>query len=135
MSVKEYKNFDDDTKDAYNWAYQNPDKYTMSKAVSDDIVEYRTYTKGLNKIEADKDANGDSINGSRKQKVAEYISNLPLEYGQKCILFKSEYKADDSYNRDILEYLNSREDISYEDMVTILTELDFKVVGNNVYWD
>jgi hypothetical protein len=50
-------------------------------------------------------------------------------------LFKSEYKADDSMNMDIIEYLDSREDIDYDQMVTILRELDFTVEGNNVYWD
>ena len=135
VTFEEYSNFDDDAKDAYNWAYQNPDKYAVSKAISDDVVEYKSYTKGLSKIEADKDEDGKSISGSKKEKVFAYIENLPLDYGQKCILFKSQYKADDSVNMDIIEYLDSREDISYEEMVTILTELDFKVNGNNVYWD
>jgi hypothetical protein len=135
ISVKEYNNFDEDTKEAYTWAYQNPGKYAMSKVVSGDLVQYRGYTKGINKIEADKDANGKSISGSRKTKVAQYIESLPLDYGQKIILFKSQYEADDSYNREILEYLDSREDISYEQMVEILTELGFTVQGNNVYWD
>ena len=92
-------------------------------------------TKGLSEIEADKDENGKSINGSRKEKVFNYIESLPLDYGQKCILFKSQYKADDSMNMDIIEYLDSREDIDYNEMVTILKELDFTVEGNNVYWD
>jgi hypothetical protein len=99
------------------------------------VVEYKAYTKGIGKIEADKDENGKSINGSRKEKVFAYIESLPLDYGQKCILFKSQYKAEDSMNMDIIEYLDSREDITYEEMVTILTELDFTVEGNNVYWD
>ena len=135
ISVKEYNDFDEDTKEAYTWAYQNPGKYTMSKVVSDDLVQYRTYTKSLNKIEADKYANGKTVSGSRKQKVATYINSLPLDYGQKIILFKSQYEADDSYNRDIVDYLNSRQDISYEQIVEILTELGFTVQGNNVYWD
>ena len=135
VTFDEYSNFDDDAKDAYNWAFQNPDKYTLSKAISDDVVEYKSYTKGLGEIAADKDENGKSINGSRKEKVFDYIESLPLDYGQKCILFKSQYKADDSMNMDIIEYLDSREDITYEEMVTILTELDFIVNGNNVYWD
>ena len=135
ITVEEYNNFDADTKEAYSWAYQNPDKYTMSKAVTEDLVEYKSYTKGISKIEADKDGEGKSINGSRKEKVFNYIDSLPLDYGQKCILFKSQYKSDDSMNMDIIEYLDSREDISYEEMVTILTELDFTVNGNNVYWD
>lgn len=135
ITYDEYKNSDDDAKDAYNWAYENPDKYTVAMAVSGDVVEYRAYTKGLSDIKADKDENGKSVNGSRKEKVFSYIDNLPLDYGQKCILFKSQYKSDDSMNMDIIEYLDSREDISYEQMVTILTELDFTVNGNNVYWD
>jgi hypothetical protein len=115
ISAKEYNDFDDDTKDAYSWAYQNPEKYAVSKAVSEDVATYRTYTKGINKLEADKDGNGKSINGSRKEKVFSYIDSLPLDYGRKCILFKSEYKSDDSMNRDILEYLDSREVISYDE--------------------
>lgn len=135
VTYEAYSTADDDTKDAYNWAFQNPDKYTVSKAIAGDVVEYRSYTKDIDKIEADKDENGKSISGSRKEKVFAYIDSLPLDYGQKCILFKSQYKAEDSINMDIIEYLDSREDISYEEMVTILTELDFTVNGNNVYWD
>lgn len=135
ITYDEYKLADDDSKDAYNWAFENPDKYTVAKAVSGDVVEYRSYTNGLSEIKADKDENGKSISGSRKEKVFAYIESLPLDYGQKCILFKSQYKADDSMNMDIIEYLDSREDIDYEAMVTILRELDFTVEGNNVYWD
>ena len=135
VTYEAYSTADDDTKDAYNWAFQNPEKYTVSKAIADDVVQYKSYTKGLSEIEADKDENGKSINGSRKEKVFAYIESLPLDYGQKCILFKSQYKAEDSMNMDIIEYLDSREDIDYDEMVTILKELDFTVEGNNVYWD
>jgi hypothetical protein len=135
VTYEQYSKFDEDTKDAYNWAFENPEKYTMSQAISDDLVKYKSYTKGLDDIKADKDENGKTINGSRKEKVFAYIESLPLEYGQKCILFKSQYPSDDSMNMDIIEYLDSREDIDYEEMVTILKELDFTVEGNNVYWD
>ena len=135
VTYEQYSKFDEDTKGAYNWAFENPEKYTMSQAISNDLVKYKSYTKGLDDITADKDENGKSINGSRKAKVFAYIESLPLDYGQKCILFKSQYKADDSMNMDIIEYLDSREDIDYDEMVTILRELDFTVEGNNVYWD
>ncbi len=135
ITYEAYSTADDDTKDAYNWAFQNPDKYTVSKAISEDVVEYRSYTKDIYNLEADKDESGKSISGSKKAKVFNYIESLPLDYGQKCILFKSQYKADDSMNMDIIEYLDSREDIDYDEMVTILRELDFTVEGNNVYWD
>jgi hypothetical protein len=118
----------------YSWYRNYPEKVTVSKAVTDNVVEYREYTSALNAIRADKDANGNSISGSAKEKKAAYINGLDLDYGAKLILFKSEYNADDTYNYDIIDYLNGREDISYEEMVTILKELGFNVSGNNISW-
>ena len=135
VSVAEYSGFDDDTKDAYDWAYQNPEKYTLSRAVSDDVAVYRQYTKALNDISADKTADGKSISGSRKTKVIDYLNNLDADYYAKLILFKMEYNADDTYNREIIEYLNGRNDISFEEEVTILRELGFTVdADGTVRW-
>ena len=135
VSVAKYNSFDDDTKDAYNWAYQNPEKYTLSRAVSDDVAVYRQYTKALNDISADKDADGKSISGSRKTKVINYLNDLDADYYAKLILFKMEYNADDTYNREIIEYLNGRNDISFEEEVTILRELGFTVdADGTVRW-
>ena len=66
----------------------------------------------------------------------DYINNLDADYYAKIILFKSEYQSDDTYNRDIIEYINSRDDFTYEDKVTILTKLGFRVDANgNIYAD
>ena len=131
-----YKNADEDAKKAYDWAYENPEKYSLSKAVADDVVEYRSYTKALYDIKADKDSSGKSISGSRKEKVANYINSLDMDYGEKIILFKSEYEADDTYNEEIIDYLNNRSDITYAEMVEILKQLGFTVTNDgNVYWD
>ena len=139
ISYDEYESFDDDTKEAYSWAYQNPEKYTMSKAVTSDLVEYKQYTKALSAIKADKDQYGDTISGSAKTKKAEYINNLNLDYGQKIILYRSLYSSQDdrdAYNADIVEYLNSRNDLTYDEIVTILKELDFTVLDDGtVLWD
>lgn len=135
VSVKEYQSFDEDTKEAYNWAYENPEKYTVSKAIASDVAVYRQYTKALNELTADKTADGKTISGSRKTKVVNYINSLDADYGEKIILFKSEYNADDTYNYDIIEYLNGRSDISYEEEVTILKELGFVVLPDGtVQW-
>ena len=135
ISYSTYKNGDDDTKDAYDWAYNNPDKYLLSKAAASDVVEYRRYAKDLYDIKADKDASGKTISGSRKEKVIQYINNLDIDYGERLILFKSEYEADDTYNADIVEYLNGRDDISFEEEVTILKELGFIVLPDGtVQW-
>jgi CDP-glycerol glycerophosphotransferase (TagB/SpsB family) len=99
-------------------------------------VEYRQYTSALNDIRADKTADGKTITGSAKEKKVEYINGLNLDYGAKLILFKSEYNADDTYNYDIINYLNGRSDISFEEEVTILRELGFKVDSKgNISWD
>lgn len=127
-------NKDEESREAYNWAYKNPEKYTVSKAV-DDVVMYRRYAKALNEIKADVDAEGKTISGSRKEKVANYINDLGLDYGAKIILYKSEYEADDTYNEEIIEYLNNREDISYSDMESILKSIGFTVdADGTVRW-
>lgn len=119
----------------FDFATKNPEKYTVAKAVGG-FNSYVTYYEAMNDISADKDASGKSITGSRKEKIIDYVNSLDIDYGMKIILFKSEYKADDTYNYDILDYLNSRDDLTYEEIVTILTELDFTVdAQGNVYWD
>jgi hypothetical protein len=107
----------------------------VSKAISSDVTEYRKYTKDIYNLSADKDEDGKSISGSKKTKVIDYINNLDLDYGEKIILFKSQYPADDTYNGEIVEYLNSRNDITYSEVVTILRELEFTVLDDGtVLW-
>jgi hypothetical protein len=122
---------DEDAKEfydgVYSWANNYPDKVTVSKAVTSSVVEYRKLTKALDSISADKDADGKTINGSAKEKKIAYINSLDIDYGAKLILFKNEYNADDTYNYAIVEYLNSRDDISFHEMNTILKELGFNV--------
>ena len=60
---------------------------------------------------------------------------MEIDYGARMILYKSEYPSDDTYNVELIEYLDNRSDISYEEMVTILTELGFVVDENGtVRW-
>ncbi len=121
-------------KEEYDYAYENPERYAVSQAVGS-YDAWKTYSSELYDIKADKDEDGKSISGSRKEKVIAWINEQDMDYGAKLVLFKSEYPADDTYNADIVEYLNGREDITYEQMVTILKELGFKVNGNRVTWD
>lgn len=122
-------------KEEYDFAYEKPEKYAMSK-VFGGYDTYKSYTSELNDIKADKDENGKTINGSRKEKVLAYVDSLDADYGTKLILFKSVYNAEDDFNNDIIEYLNSRNDISYEEEVAILKELGFTVDSDGtIYWD
>lgn len=135
ITAAQYEAFDKDTKEAYNWAYQNPEKFLVSKVVAGDVVTYRSYTSGLSDIKADKDEDGKSVSGSRKEKVISYINSLPIDYGPAIILFKSEYPSDDTYNNDIVAYVESQ-DLTFEEKTMILTELDFTVLPDGtVQWD
>lgn len=127
ISYNDYKNADEKGKNAYTWASKNPGGYAVSKVVTEDVVEYRKYVSELNQLTADKDDNGKPINGSVKAKKVEYINNLPLNYGQRMILFKSVYPGDDTYNYEIVEYLNGQKNLTYGDIEEILTELEFTV--------
>ena len=72
---------------------------------------------------------GNDENGTAKEKKTEYIFNLDIDDGQKAILYRSCYKNETDkkkYDSVIKEYLYSRDDISYEDMLTILEELGIK---------
>ena len=132
---------DEDTKEyydnIYSWVKNNPNKVTVANAVTDDIIKYKGYTSALDDIRADKDSKGNSISGSAKEKKKDYIFGLDLDEGQKYILFKTEYPKDDTYNYEIIDYLNGRDDISYYEMVTILEELGF-IIGEDgvtITWD
>lgn len=118
-------------KSEYDFAYEYPEKYAVAKVIGG-YNRYKTYSSELYDIKADKDEDGKTISGSRKEKVVEYINGLEADYYEKIILFKSEYNADDTYNYEILEYLNSREDISYDEMVSILKELGFTIGSDGV---
>ena len=122
-------------KEEYDYAYDNPESYAVAKSVGG-YDAYKTYSAELYDIKADKDENGKSISGSRKEKVIDYINGLDADYYTKIILYKSEYTSDDTYNEEIVEYLNSRDDISYQEMVTILKKLGFTVSkdGKTVTW-
>ncbi len=122
-------------REEYTYAYENPSKYQVARA-SGGYDAYREYSSALYDIKSDKDEDGKTINGSAKKKRVAYLNSLNIEYGQKLILFKSAYPADDRYNFEIVEYLNGREDISYSEMKTILLELGFKVSADGrVTWD
>lgn len=119
----------------FDFATKNPEKYAFAKSVGG-YSAYQTYSDALYDIKADKDENGKSINGSRKEKVLNYINNLDADFYTKIILYKSEYPSDDTYNRDIVNYINERSDLSYEDRVAILTELGFRVTADGqIYAD
>ena len=109
-------------KTEYTFAYNQPENYAVAKAVGG-YDAYTKYSRDLYNIKADKDKNGKSISGSKQAKVLDYINNLDADYYTKLILYKSQYNSYDAQNDEILEYLNSRTDLTYQEKVSILKKL------------
>ena len=113
----------------YEYAYDYPENYAVAKAVGG-YEAYKGYSGALSDIKSDKDENGKSISGSRKEKVLAYINSLDADYYTKLILWKSEYPSDDTYNYEIIEHLNGRKDLTFEEKLAILRKLGFTVADN-----
>lgn len=107
--------------------------YTLSNVVGEN---YKTYSSEIKDITSDKNANGDTVKDSRKKKVVAYINGLNVDYGEKLLIYKTEYPADDSYNYEIVDYLNSRDDLTTNDIRAILGRLGFDIdEDGRVSWD
>jgi hypothetical protein len=118
----------------YSYAVQHPNKYPVVKAMGG-YEAYKQYSSDLSDMVADKDVNGKTITNSRKEKVVKYINDLDIGWGDKLILFKSEYTSDNRYNYEIIEYLEERDDISRDEMISILKSLGFTVTKDGrVRW-
>lgn len=115
--------------------FDNEDKYKdykVAKATGVDIDSWLSYKK--QEFVADKDSEGKSISGSRKDKVVSYINSLNLSIPQKAILIRQEYPSFDDYNNQIAQYVAGL-DLAYEEKVSILEELDMQVDDEGyVHW-
>ena len=124
LTVEEYKEQYEDTAfiytDPISQIADKPGKYAISKVISDDVFEYDAIKDEINAFKGD----------DRKDQIINYLNNSDLDYGQSIILYRTIYtskEAKSMYNNDIVDYLNSRDDISWEEMKAILEELDFTV--------
>jgi hypothetical protein len=136
VSYSDYKNADEEKKKDYNWAIDYPKYVTLSKAVTNDVWEYREWYKDMVGFKADKDKNGKSISGSKKRKVIDYINSLDIDYGAKLVLMKSQYESIDDYNEEIFVYIRDKRDLTFEEKLSILKTLGYGVSDDgNVTWD
>lgn len=118
----------------YEYAYDYPKQYNIAKAVGG-YDTYKKYTTAINDIEGKKNAQGKTISGSRNEPVAQYLESLDIPYGAKIILYRNEFKGDDTYNYDIVRYLESLDNLTYEEKLEILKALGMEVDQNgNIWW-
>ena len=73
---------------AINW-----EEYGRKAGISLEV--YTQWREAVNSTVADKDSNGKSINGSRKEKIEDILNDLPLTRKQKNILLAEEYPSED----------------------------------------
>ena len=121
-----YENYD--SYEEFKLATESPKKYSASRVIGYD--DYSRYMDEINDIEGEKDSNGKTKNGTQKRNRRNYIFSLDLDFGQKAILYRSIYGTDgdkEEFNEDIVNYLDSRDDISHEEMVEILESLEMKM--------
>ncbi|MBP3920833.1 MAG: hypothetical protein J6D28_04635 [Bacilli bacterium] len=78
-------------------------------------------------FQSDKNFEGETISGSKKKKVFDYINSTDLVFEQKVILAKMYYPSYDEYNYDIIDYLNNNDYLDFDSEVKILKTLGFKV--------
>ena len=124
----------DDQKGYLYSKYYSKEKTKIINALDMDFDSFLDYES--QNFVADKNKYGESINGSKKTKVFDYINSLNgLSFEEKVILAKLEYNSYDEWNYEIIDYLNTSS-ITYEEEVYILKKLGF-VVDNegNIYWD
>ena len=106
-------------------------QYSLAKRVADNVDQYCEYMAELRDMTVQATYSEDI----KKEKANDYLNNLSLDYGQKIILFRIQFPEDSTYNSDIIDYLNERDDISYDDMEFILEELGFAVFSDGtVKW-
>jgi hypothetical protein len=123
---EKFKNFEQ-----FEYAKKNPTQYAVSKAISKDFSKFYGIHNEVERIKAE----NDSSSGTKdKDVVRQYIFSLDLDEGQKALLYRSLYssKSDKTkYNRQIVEYLDNRDDISWAEMKEILIALDFTITDDN----
>ena len=88
-----------------------------------EYLKYKTQT-----FVSDKDEDGDTISGSKKEKVYEYLNSIPdkeLSQDYKKIICKMEKTT--SYDIDVLDIINNKKTLTTNERKEILTNLGFKI--------
>lgn len=82
---------------------------------------------------SDVDKNGNTISGSKKKKVINYINSMNISATQKAILIKLNNYSISGYDEKIISYINSQK-ISMEDKISLLDQLGYTIKDGRVYW-
>lgn len=120
-------NYSDTTKSIiYKTAINSRDKKVLAlEKINFPITQYLNYK--AQEFVSDKDEDGESISGTKKKKVYNYLNNISsskLSDINKKIICKIEGIS--NYDKDIVNYVN-KQNISKEDKTDLLKNIGFKV--------
>lgn len=88
----------------------------------------------LQDFQSDKNADGETISGSKKAKVVNYIASSSMTYEQKLYLYGTQYSMTNSEKSAVVNYILSL-NISTENRELMLEKLTgVKVKDGRVYW-
>jgi len=104
--------------------YSRDDYDISTQYFSIDGATYTKFAHEVSDIRADVDSNGNTIEGSKKNKVFEYINSLPLNQYQKLYLFSVSGYSIRQYQSHMFSYVNNL-DISAEEKQRLWEELGF----------
>ena len=81
-----------------------------------------------NKFENDKDEDGETISGTKRDKVYNYVNNLKdVDLIYKSLIIKMSDINDPYADKAIVDNVNKNKDINSEERIDILKTLGFKV--------
>lgn len=128
IEVLANSNYTDKTKEII---YKNTEgskdkKITVVDKLGLPINEYLKYKS--QKFESDKDEDGETVKGSKNQKVYNYLNNIPdedLSQDYKKIICKM--SGINSYDKDIVNLINNNKKLTVNERTEILTNIGFKI--------
>lgn len=128
IGVLANSDYSDKTKEIIykNTEGSNDKKFIIVDKLGMSINQYLKYKSQT--FENDKDTDGETISGSKKQKVYNYlnsISNKELSQDYKKIICKIENIND--YDNDIVNFINKSKNLNYSERTEILKDIGFKI--------
>lgn len=105
--------------------YYAQKKSTMLGGTIDDYLIYK-----LQDFKADKDEEGNSISGTKKVKVVDYLNDVDMDYNQKLYLFAKDYALSPQEKTYIAELINTS-NLSVEDKLALYKDLTGFKVGSD----
>ena len=123
-----------DEQKAYIYGKSYSSDATLNAVINSKIPFNEYLNFASQEFVADKYSNGATVKNSRRDKVVSYVNSLNLSIPQKAILIRTEYPSVDTWNYQILDYVNGL-NILYEDKLSILDKIDMKISNNGyVTW-